>query len=94
MAGFLGACFFLILARTSTVVPIAEQPMAESRMYLPLAAVVVFVTLLGYALGRRRALVVLGNELVRKVCHPECSEGSSSALPASRNKMDSPLRSE
>jgi hypothetical protein len=38
MAGFLGGWFFLILAPTSTVVPIAEQPMAESRMYLPLAA--------------------------------------------------------
>jgi tetratricopeptide (TPR) repeat protein len=60
MAGFLGAWFFLILAPTSTVVPIWEQPMAESRMYLPLAAVVVLVTLLSYALGRRRALVALG----------------------------------
>jgi tetratricopeptide (TPR) repeat protein len=60
MAGFLGAWFFLILAPTSTVVPIAEQPMAESRMYLPLAAVVVLVTLLSYEPGRRRAFVVLG----------------------------------
>ena len=60
MAGFLGCWFFLILAPTSTVVPIAEQPMAESRMYLPLAAVIVLVTLLSYALGRRRAFVVLG----------------------------------
>ena len=60
MAGFLGACFFLILAPTSTVVPIAEQPMAESRMYLPLAAVAVLVTLWSYALGPRRAFVVLG----------------------------------
>jgi hypothetical protein len=59
-AGFLGGWFFLILAPTSTVVPIAEQPMAESRVYLPLAAVVVLVTLLSYALGRRRAFVVLG----------------------------------
>ncbi len=60
MAGFLGCWFFLILAPTSTVVPIADQPMAESRMYLPLAAVVVLVTLGGYALGRRRACVALG----------------------------------
>jgi tetratricopeptide (TPR) repeat protein len=59
-AGFLGAWFFLILAPTSTVVPIAEQPMAESRMYLPLAAVVVLVTLGSCALGRRRAFVALG----------------------------------
>jgi tetratricopeptide (TPR) repeat protein len=60
MAGFLGCWFFLILAPTSTVVPIADQPMAESRMYLPLAAVVVLVTLWAYTLGRRRAFVVLG----------------------------------
>ena len=60
MAGFVGCWFFLILAPTSTVVPIAGQPMAESRMYLPLAAVVVIVTLLGYALGQRRVFVALG----------------------------------
>jgi tetratricopeptide (TPR) repeat protein/multisubunit Na+/H+ antiporter MnhC subunit len=60
MAGFLGCWFFLILAPTSTVVPIATQPMAESRMYLPLAAVVVLLTLWSYAIGRRRALVALG----------------------------------
>jgi tetratricopeptide (TPR) repeat protein len=60
MAGFLGCWFFLILAPTSTVVPVATQPMAESRMYLPLAAVVVLVTLLSYEPGRRRAFVVLG----------------------------------
>jgi protein O-mannosyl-transferase len=60
MVGFLGCWFFLILAPTSTVVPIADQPMAESRMYLPLAAVVVLVTLLGYALVQRRIFVVLG----------------------------------
>jgi tetratricopeptide (TPR) repeat protein len=60
MAGFLGGWFFLILAPTSTVVPNAEQPMAESRVYLPLAAVVVLVTLLSYTFGRRRAFVVLG----------------------------------
>jgi tetratricopeptide (TPR) repeat protein len=60
MAGFLGAWFFLILAPTSTVVPIAEQPMAESRVYLPLAGVIVLVTLVSYALGQRRAFVVLG----------------------------------
>ena len=60
MAGFLGCWFFLILTPTSTVVPIAEQPMAESRLYLPLVAVIVLVTLLSYALGGRRALIILG----------------------------------
>ena len=59
-AGFLGCWFFLVLAPTSTVVPIADQPMAESRMYLPLAAVVVLVTLGVYTLGRRGAFVALG----------------------------------
>ena len=38
--GFLGAWFFAILAPTSSIVPIATQTMAEHRMYLPLAAVV------------------------------------------------------
>ena len=37
--------------------------------------------------------VVLGNELVRKVCHPECNEGSISAWPASSIKLDPSLRS-
>jgi tetratricopeptide (TPR) repeat protein len=60
MAGFLGCWFFLILAPTSTVVPIAEQPMAESRVYLALAAVVVLVTLWSYTLGHRRAYILLG----------------------------------
>jgi RHS repeat-associated protein len=59
-AGFIGAWFFLILAPTSTVVPIAPQPMAESRMYLPLAAVILLVTLLSYAFGGRRSFVFLG----------------------------------
>ncbi len=39
--GFLGAWFFLTLAVTSSVAPIATEVGAERRMYLPLAAVVV-----------------------------------------------------
>ncbi|MDE3084797.1 MAG: tetratricopeptide repeat protein, partial [Verrucomicrobiota bacterium] len=38
--GFLGAWFFLILAPSSSVVPVVTQTVAEHRMYLPLAAVV------------------------------------------------------
>ncbi len=34
---FAGALFFLLLAPTSSVVPVAGQPIAENRMYLPLA---------------------------------------------------------
>ena len=39
-AGFLALCIFLLLAPTSSVVPVAEQPIAENRMYLPLAALI------------------------------------------------------
>ena len=39
MWGFLGCIFFLLLAPTSSVIPIAGQPIAENRMYLPLASV-------------------------------------------------------
>jgi tetratricopeptide (TPR) repeat protein len=38
--GFLGAWFFLILAPSSSFLPLASQTMAEHRMYLPLAAVI------------------------------------------------------
>jgi len=48
--GFLGAWFFLILAPTSSFVPIAD-PIFEHRMYLPLAAIVLGVVLGTYVLG-------------------------------------------
>jgi tetratricopeptide (TPR) repeat protein len=41
--GFLGACCALILAPTSSVVPIATEVGAERRMYLPLAALLVLL---------------------------------------------------
>ncbi len=50
--GFLGAWFFLILAPTSSVVPVATQTIAEHRMYLPLAAVLTAVALAAYSLGQ------------------------------------------
>jgi tetratricopeptide (TPR) repeat protein len=40
VAGFLTAAFLLLLAPTTSVVPIAEQPIAENRAYLALAVVV------------------------------------------------------
>lgn len=39
--GLLGASFFVLLAPTSSVVPIGMQPVAESRMYLPLVPLAV-----------------------------------------------------
>lgn len=59
--GFLGAWFFAILAPSSSFVPVASQTMAEHRMYLPLAAVVVMLVAGLYAwLGRRAGLVCAG----------------------------------
>lgn len=49
--GFLGAWFFVILAPTSSVVPVVTQTIAEHRMYLPLIAVVALV----FGLLHRRA---------------------------------------
>ena len=45
--GFAGAWFFITLAPTSSVVPIATEVGAERRMYLPLVAVIAFVILGG-----------------------------------------------
>lgn len=58
--GFIGAWIFVILAPTSSVVPIPLQPMAEHRMYLPLAGVVVLgVVALHRWLGRWHTAVVI-----------------------------------
>src|SRR4029077_19247678 len=56
LIAFWGAWFFLILAPTSSVLPISDLAF-EHRMYLPLAAIVVLVVVgaheaLGWVLGR------------------------------------------
>jgi Flp pilus assembly protein TadD len=61
--GFCGAWFFLILAPSSSVVPLATQTMAEHRMYLALAAVLVPLALALHARFGRRT-VWLGGALV------------------------------
>ena len=48
-AGFAGAWFFLILAPTSSVVPIVGEYMAESRMYLSLAGLAALAVAVAYA---------------------------------------------
>jgi hypothetical protein len=48
MLGFLGAWFFLTLAPTSSILPIATEVGAERRMYLPLIALVA-LALIGLA---------------------------------------------
>jgi tetratricopeptide (TPR) repeat protein len=55
--GFLGAWFFIILAPTSSFIPIADVAF-EHRMYLPLAAAVVLGVCAVYALLGRRSVVV------------------------------------
>jgi tetratricopeptide (TPR) repeat protein len=55
-ASFLGAWFFLILAPSSSVLPIVTEVAAEHRMYLPLAAVIAAVVVGGFQLGRRWVL--------------------------------------
>ncbi len=55
--GFLGAWFFLILAPTSSFVPIVTEVAAERRMYLPLAAVVTGCVVAAYWLGGKSVLL-------------------------------------
>jgi tetratricopeptide (TPR) repeat protein len=54
-AGFAGAWFLLILAPTSSLLPIVTEVAAEHRMYLPLAALVACAVLVANDLGRRVA---------------------------------------
>ncbi len=51
LPGFLGAWFFLILAPSSSVLPIVTEVGAERRMHLPLVALLVPVVLLGQRLA-------------------------------------------
>ncbi|MEO7598749.1 MAG: tetratricopeptide repeat protein [Opitutus sp.] len=54
--GFLGAWFFVILAPSSSFVPLTTQTLAEHRMYLPLAAPVMVVVLTMSAWLHRRSV--------------------------------------
>lgn len=54
--GFLGLWFFALLAPSSSFVPLATQTIAEHRMYLPLAAVLVLFVLALHACTGRRGL--------------------------------------
>jgi Flp pilus assembly protein TadD len=55
-AAFAGALFFLVLAPTSSVLPIATEVAAEHRMYLPLAAIVSLAVAGAFVAGRRAAV--------------------------------------
>jgi tetratricopeptide (TPR) repeat protein len=55
-AGIFGAVFFAVLAPSSSFLPIIAQSMAEHRMYLPSAAIVVPVVVLCWWLARGKRL--------------------------------------
>ncbi|MBN2342955.1 MAG: tetratricopeptide repeat protein [Deltaproteobacteria bacterium] len=58
--GFLGIWFFVILAPSSSILPLTSQTLAEHRMYLPLISVIVAVVLLlHYVLQRRWWIAVV-----------------------------------
>lgn len=56
--GFVGAWFFVILAPSSSFIPLTTQTIAEHRMYLPLIAVLVLTVGLGVRWLGRPALIV------------------------------------
>ncbi len=64
LLGFLGAWFFMTLAPTSTIVPIATEVGAERRMYLALAAIVTLAVLAVAPFVRRR----IGATMLAAVC--------------------------
>ncbi len=68
---FAGAWFFLLLAPTSSVLPIPTEVAAEHRMYLPLVAVIGLIVIGGGVLGRRLFSTVrrrLHARLLRTLC--------------------------
>jgi tetratricopeptide (TPR) repeat protein len=62
--GFAGACFFAILAPSSSIVPVVTETMAEHRMYLPLAAVIATAVLGAYTWLGKPGLVALAGAAV------------------------------
>lgn len=59
--GFAGVAFFLLLSPTSSVVPVVGQPIAENRIYLPLACLIAAAVIGAVAaMGRRAGIVVIG----------------------------------
>ena len=64
VSGFLFFAFFLLLAPTSSVIPVAGQPIAENRMYLPLALVLVAVVAVARIGAARAALAPVAAAIV------------------------------
>jgi tetratricopeptide (TPR) repeat protein len=65
--GWLGAWFFLLLAPTSSIMPIISETVAERRMYLPMLSFVVPAMLAAFWVFERLWLAVLGRRGARPV---------------------------
>jgi len=63
--GFLGACFFMILAPTSSFIPIRDAAF-EHRMYLPLAALIGLAAIGSFAIWERGANPPLSSRRTRQ----------------------------
>ena len=88
--GFLGAWFFLTLALTSSVAPIATEVGAERRMYLPLAALVVLavslVAWLADHVSRMRSAPAPRTVAIASVCVWAVVAASLAARTVTRNR--------
>jgi tetratricopeptide (TPR) repeat protein len=62
--GFVGAWFFVVLAPTSSFVPLVTQTAAEHRMYLALAAVATLAVVAVHAAAPRAGVVLLAAALL------------------------------
>ena len=84
-AGFLGAWFLLILAPSSSVIPVSTEIIAEHRMYLPLAAIATLFAAALYVGGRAAAPFPCA--CVRPGARPRRRDGLEDAgLPGRRRR--------
>jgi protein O-mannosyl-transferase len=60
--------FFLLLMPTSSVVPVAAQPIAENRVYVPLAGMAILGVIAAYRWLGRRALLLAGAAVAALTC--------------------------
>jgi tetratricopeptide (TPR) repeat protein len=65
--GFVGGWFFVILAPSSSVLPLATEIAAERRMYLPLAAVIATAVVGAYLLGQKLLVAAIADPRSRRV---------------------------
>ena len=88
-AAFAGAVFFLVLAPTSSLVPIPTELVAERRMYVPLAALLALAIV-----GARRALVRLAEGSVASRVAPAAVVVLAAAFGASASARVRDYRTE